>query len=79
MVDITAIAAAIVSGIIGIGAVSVFLKKYMPAVAKWAMVAKDAVETLADLADALKDGTLTADEIAKLKADVADFQLKLKA
>ena len=77
--DLTAIVAAIVSGILGIGAVAVFMQKYMPAVAKWAMVAKDAIETLSDLADALKDGTLTAEEIAKLKADVAAFQAALKA
>jgi hypothetical protein len=77
--DWTAIVSVIVTGIIGIGAVSVFLKKYMPAVAKWAMIAKDATETLADLADALKDGALTSAEIEKLKADIVHFQSLLKA
>jgi hypothetical protein len=76
--DYTAIVTAIISGVLGIGAVAAFMAKYMPAVAKWAMVAKDATETLSDLADALKDGALTADEIAKLKADVIAFQAAIK-
>lgn len=77
--DWTAIAAAIVSGIMGIGAVAAFLTKYMPLVIKWAVIAKDAVETLTDVADALKDGALSAEEVAKLKEDVAHFQSLLKA
>ena len=77
--DWTAIATYAVSAVLSIGAVSAFLGKYMTPVAKWAMVAKDAVETLADLAEALKDGQLTADEITKLKTDVALFQAALKA
>lgn len=77
--DWTALATSIVSGILGIGAVAAFMAKYMPAVTKWATVAKDAVETLSDVADALKDGKLSDDEIAKLKADVAAFQAALKA
>jgi hypothetical protein len=77
--DYTTIAAAIVSGVLGIGAVATFMTKYMPIVTKWAMIAKDAVETLSDVADALKDGALSADEITKLKADVAKFMADLKA
>ena len=77
--DWTAIAAYAISAIASIGVVSTFLAKNMGPVAKWAMVAKDATETLADLADALKDGSLSADEITKLKADVASFQAQLKA
>ena len=77
--DYTAIGAAIVSGVLGIGAVATFMAKYMPKVIKYATIAKDAVETLSDVADALKDGVLSADEITKLKADVAAFQASLKA
>lgn len=77
--DYTAIATAVISGVLGIGAVAAFMSKYMPAVSKWAMLAKDATETLSDIADALKDGALTSDEIAKLKEDVLKFQLALKA
>ena len=77
--DLTTIITAVVSGVLGIGAVSVFLGKYMPTVSKYAMIAKDAVETLSDAADALKDGKLTADEITKLQADIAKFKADLKA
>lgn len=76
--DYTTIAVAVISGALGIGAVAAFMAKYMPSVAKWAMIAKDATETLADVANSLKDGALTADEVAKLKADVAQFQADLK-
>lgn len=75
--DYTAIASAIISGVLGIGAVAAFMAKYMPAVSKYAMIAKDAVETLSDITDALKDGALTADEIAKVKVDVAQFKADL--
>lgn len=77
--DYTAIMTAIISGVLGIGAVAAFMSKYMPAVSKWAMVAKDAVETLSDVAEALKDGALSADEIAKLKADITTFKAQLDA
>ena len=77
--DWTAIATAVISGVLSIGAVSLFLKNNMGKVAKYAMVAKDAVETLADLADSLKDGALSADEISKLKLDIALFQKDLQS
>lgn len=77
--DYTAIVVAIVTGITSIGAVAAFMAKYMPSVSKWTMVAKDAVETLADVADALKDGSLSADEIIRLKADIANFKTQLSA
>lgn len=83
--DYTAIATAVVSGVLGIGAVAVWLGKVVPKVAKYAGIAKDAVETLSDLADALKPDPatgkveLTPEEIAKLNADIAAFKLALKA
>ncbi len=77
--DLTAIITAVVTGLCSIGAITVFLKKYMPAVAKWAMIAKDAVETLSDLADALKDGVLSVDEMKKLQDDVTHFKQLLSS
>lgn len=76
--DWTTLVASIITGILSIGAVAVFMAKYMPAVTKWATIAKDAVETLSDVADALKDANLSADELAKLKQDIANFQATIK-
>lgn len=78
-IDYTAIGASIATGILSIGAVSVFVTRYMPKVTKYAMIAKDAVETLADVSEALKDGALTPDEIKKVEDDVAKFKADLKA
>lgn len=75
--DYTTIAVSIVSGVLSIGAVAAFMAKYMPAITKWAMVAKDAVETLADVSAALAKGPITADELAKLQADVTKFKIDL--
>ncbi len=80
--DWTAIVASLVSGVVAIGAVSLFLTKYMPKITKYAMLAKDAVETVNDIALALSpdaDGKveLTSDEIAKIKIDAIQFQKDL--
>lgn len=75
--DWTAIGVSVLSGVLGIAAVATFMAKYMPAVTKWATLAKDAVETLTDLSSALAKGPLTADEITKLEADVAQFKTDL--
>lgn len=77
--DLTAIIAAVAGGILSIGAVAVFMGKYMPTVIKYATLAKDAIETLSDVAAALKDGKLTAEEIAEIQKDIADFKAQLKA
>lgn len=76
--DYTAVAMAVISALLSIGVVSVFLAKYMPQVLKYAMIAKDATETLADVAAALKDGNLTQAEIDEIKADVIKFQADLR-
>lgn len=77
--DYTAIGTAIVSGVLGIGAVGAFMAKYMPMVTKWAMIAKDAVETLSDVSDALKDGNLTVEEVNKLKEDIVKLKIDLNS
>lgn len=80
--DWTAIITAIISGLLSITAISVFLAKFMPKISGWAVLAKDAVETLADVSEALKpdvDGKveLTAVEVAKINADVNTFKVQL--
>lgn len=75
--DWTTIGVSILTGVLSISAVAVFMTKYMPTVTKWATLAKDAVETLADLSADLAKGTLTADEIAQLEKDVATFKTDL--
>ena len=74
----TAIATSLISGVLGISAVAAFMAKYMPTVTKWVTIAKDAVETLTDVSASLAAGPLTAAEITKLQADVAQFQADLK-
>lgn len=77
--DWTAIATSLAGAILGIGGIGLVVSKFMTKYTKYAMLAKDAVETLTDVALALKDGTLSADEIAELKADIAKFQVDLRA
>lgn len=84
MIDWTAIILSIFSALLGIGSVGLFLRKYMPMVTKYSMLAKDAIETIADISAALMpDSTgkveLTPEEIAKIQADAIRFQAALKA
>lgn len=81
--DYTAIGTAIVSGLLSIGAVSLWLSKSMPKISGWTVLAKDAVETITDISLALSPDPvtgkveLTAEEIAKINADVVAFRAQL--
>lgn len=80
--DYQAIVMAIVTGILGIGAVSLWLSKTMPKISGWIALAKDAVETINDISQALTpDSTgkveLTADEISKINGDAVAFKTQL--
>lgn len=80
--DYTAIATAIIGGLLGLGGVSMFLGKYMPLISKWTSLAKDAIETINDITEALEpDATgkveLTPEEIAKINADAIEFKKQL--
>ena len=80
--DYTAIAGMIITGLASISAVSISIGKVLPVITKYVKIAKDAVETLSDVADALKpdaDGkiNITPDEIAKITADVNAFRIAL--
>lgn len=82
-IDWTAISMALISGLLSVGAIGVFLARYMPMVIKYATLAKDAVETLNDIAAALKPDAngkveLTPQEIDEIKADAEKFQIDLK-
>lgn len=63
--------------LLSIGAVSAFCIKYMGNATKWIVIAKDAVETLTDISSDLSKGALTADQITKIEADVAQFRQDL--
>lgn len=80
--DYQAIIAAIVTGILGIGAVSVWIIKVMPKISGWITLAKDAVETINDVSLALNPDVngkieLTTEEINKIKADALLFKAQL--
>lgn len=80
--DYTAIAMAIIGGLLGIVGVAVWLNKYMPTINKWVALAKDGVETINDISQALQpDSTgkveLTEDEITKINADAIAFKQQL--
>jgi hypothetical protein len=66
--DYSTIALSIVGGLLGIGGIGVSISGFLTKYTKYVMLAKDAVETLADAANALKDGQLSADELTSLKA-----------
>lgn len=76
--DWTSIIVAGVTGALSITAVGVAVSKFSSNSAKYILLAKDAVTALSDLANSLKDGALTADEVEQLKADIAKFQADLK-
>lgn len=80
--DYQAIITAIITGIVGIGGISIWLGKVMPKLSAWIALAKDAVETINDISQALiPDSTgkveLTSDEIAKINADAISFKTQL--
>lgn len=82
--DYITIIVAIVSGILGIGAVSLFITSHIKSFAKYVMIAKDATETLSDVANSLKpdaDGkvSITQEEVAEIQLDVEKFKADLKA
>lgn len=80
--DYTAIGASIITGLASIGAVAVFLKNFMPKFTKWVALAKDAVETISDISNALLPDSngkveLTQEEITKITMDAAKFKADL--
>jgi hypothetical protein len=75
----TMIASTVAGVVLGIGVVAKFIDKFMPKVAKYIAVAHQALGLLDDLVTALKDHVLTADEIAKLQADVEAIKTALKS
>lgn len=75
--DWTTIVITLVSALLGIGGIAAFAAKYGPNVSKWATLAKDATETIADIAASLAKGPLTAAEISQIQADAAQFKADL--
>lgn len=80
--DWTAVATSIIAGVVSIGGVGIFLAKYMPKISAWTALAKDGVETIDDISEALKpDSTgkveLTPDEIKKINEDAIKFKTQL--
>jgi hypothetical protein len=77
--DWTAIGASVVTMVLGIAAVSKFLGKVLPQVTKYTKIAADALGLIDDVLDAIKDGTISADEVTKIKAAAetlkADFKV----
>lgn len=77
--DLTPIAVPVITSILSIGAVSAFLAKYVSKVVKYVRLAADAVNALDHLAEDLKDGMITAEELNALVKDVEKFKADLKA
>lgn len=80
--DYTAIATAIIGGLLGLSGVALFLGKWMPVLGKWIALAKDGVETINDISTALQPDAagkveLTPEEIAKINADAVAFKQQL--
>lgn len=73
--DYTVIGASIATGILSIGGVAVFVSKSLPTIIKYFTIVTKAFSIIDDLLSALKDNTITADEIKKIEADA----LALKA
>lgn len=76
--DWTAIGTGVVSGVLGIGAVSLFLSKTLPKILKYVNVANDALKLAKDAITALEDKSVTPEEIVLLKADYEQIKADLK-
>ena len=75
----TMIASTVAGIVLGIGVVAKFIDNFMPKITKYISVAHQALGLLDDAIAALKDHVLTAEEIAKLQADVEAIKTALKA
>lgn len=80
--DLTAIAVGIVTAVTSIAGVALFLKTNMPKITPWVALAKDGVETVNDISQALTPDAngkveLTPEEIAKINADAIAFRTQL--
>lgn len=76
--DITTIITAVTSAVIGIGAVSAFLKRTIPHVIHYVTLSKDSIALLDEVLESLEDGALSADEIDKIKEQVEQLRADLK-
>ena len=65
--------------ILGIGAVSVFLGKFLPHASKYLGIAKEALDIADTAVKALKDGNLSKEEIEAIVAEVEQLKAALKA
>lgn len=83
--DYQTIVTAVVTAVLSISAVSVFLGKFIPKISGWVALAKDGVETINDISQALNPDPLTGkieltpEEIAKINSDASSFKSKLAA
>lgn len=76
-IDLTAVGTQVVSGVLAISAVATFVAKYVSRARKYAHLAKTSIITLSDAVDALEDGKLSPEEVARLQNDVASFKAEL--
>lgn len=76
--DITSIAGSVAASIVGIGAVSTFLIKTVPKIAKYVRLATEALGLVDSIIESLEDGQLSPEEVKTIvaKADVLRIDLK---
>lgn len=77
--DWTAFGASVATALMGIGAVWAFASQVLPKAVKYVGIAKDALELAGDAINAISDKTITAEEIAEIKADYARLLADFKA
>lgn len=76
--DLNPIITGIVSFGLGIGAVSTFLHKYLPATRKYVGIAADVISFADELIKAAEDDKITDAEWEVLKNKINDFKAKIK-
>lgn len=76
--DISTVAVPIISGILGIGSVSIFVAKYVTKIAKYVRIAHSAIRLADDAIECLKDGHVDAAEVARITSDVVKLKNDLK-
>jgi hypothetical protein len=68
----------VITWVIGLPAIAITLKKYLPMVRKYLKISREVLDLLDTCADALQDDNVTDDEIKAILKEIEDLKEALK-
>ena len=68
----------VTTAILTIGGIGALLKKYIPVVRRYIKITKEGIDVIDALCDALEDGEVNKEEVAKVLKEAAEFKASLK-